>query len=236
MLELCNVSYYYTSYRGFAAYKHYVLRHIDLKLEVGQNIAIMGKSGCGKSTLAKIACGLLRPQRDEAGAVGEVRLHSVPINICNLSFRRAFCAQVQILFQDSIGSLNPHFTCLENCLEPLVYLKACEKKEAIERIYMLMEDLALPKDILFKQVGMISGGEAQRICLVRALSIKPRVLILDESTSGLDYELSLHIMDYLKRWQRGNKSAIMLISHDEHIARGLCGRVYMMNTKGELET
>ena len=234
MLEFKNVSYAYTTYRVFATRTKPVLRHINLHLPSNQSLAIMGASGCGKSTLAKIACGLLQPSKDENGAVGEVRYESHPLSLGTLSQRRAFYKQVQILFQDCIGSLNPYFTCLENCLEPLKYLSTYKKEEHIERLCALAQDVALPQDILFKQVGMISGGEAQRICLIRALSVEPKLLILDENTSGLDYELSLAILDYLKNWRERTKASILLITHDDEVAYNLCENVRIMNPQGEL--
>lgn len=235
MLRLCNVSFYYTTYRLFSTYKKQVLRHVNLELTANSSLAIMGKSGSGKSTLAKIICGLLQPNIDENGALGEVKFYSKALQIDSLEARRRFYAEVQILFQDCIGSLNPHFTCLENCFEPLTYLTNCSKDEGMERIRALSSDLGLPTGVLDKQISSISGGEAQRICLIRALSIMPKILILDESLSGLDYELSTAVIGFLKRWQRQNNGSILLITHNENIAYALCDSVRILNDNGNLQ-
>ena len=83
---------------------------------------------------------------------------------------------------------------------------------------------------------MISGGEAQRICLIRALLVEPKLLILDESTSGLDYELCLEVIAFLKEWQKEQNRTILLITHDEAVAKRLCNNVCVMNAQGELKT
>ncbi|WP_334082966.1 ATP-binding cassette domain-containing protein [Helicobacter typhlonius] len=236
MLELKNVSYSYTSYRLFGTRTKQVLRHINLRMQSHQSLAIMGQSGCGKSTLAKIACGLLHPSKDENGARGVVEYNSALLKLKNIETRRDFYRQVQILFQDCIGSLNPYYSCLENCLESLQYLSHLSKEESIARLKALARDLALPEDIFSRQVGSISGGEAQRICLIRALCVEPKLLILDENTSGLDYELSLAVVEYLKQWQKRTGVSILLITHDEEVARRLCDDVRVMSAQGELES
>lgn len=229
MLELENVSFYHRTYRVFSKSEKQILSHISLKIESGTNYAIMGNSGCGKSTLAQIMCGILSPSLDELGQVGQVHFDGVRLNLSQLSQRRSFYSQVQMLFQDSISSLNPRFSCYENILEPLLYLGAGQTKEQIQsRMERLCQKLGLPKEILDKSVAMISGGEAQRICLIRALLLEPRILILDESLSGLDYELCDEVLAFLREWQGESGASVVLITHDENIALRFCEKVYLL--------
>ena len=229
MLELENISFYHRTYRVFYKSEKQILSHISLKIESGRNYAIMGNSGCGKSTLAQIMCGILSPSLDELGQVGQVRLNGKALHLNELSQRRNFYSQVQMLFQDSISSLNPRFSCYENILEPFLYLRAGQRKEQIDkRIVELCQKLGLPKDILGKSVAMISGGEAQRICLIRALLLNPRILILDESLSGLDYELCDEVLAFLREWQGESRASVVLITHDENIALRFCEKVYLL--------
>ena len=226
MLELENISFYHRTYRVFYKSEKQILSHISLKIESGRNYAIMGNSGCGKSTLAQIMCGILSPSLDE---LGQVRFNGKALHLNELSQRRSFYSQVQMLFQDSISSLNPRFSCYENILEPFLYLGAGQRKERIDkRIVELCQKLGLPKDILGKSVAMISGGEAQRICLIRALLLNPRILILDESLSGLDYELCDEVLAFLREWQGESRASVVLITHDENIALRFCERVYLL--------
>lgn len=229
MLELENVSFYHRTYRVFSKSEKQILSHISLKIESGTNYAIMGNSGCGKSTLAQIMCGILSPSLDELGQVGQVHFDGARLNLSQLSQRRSFYSQVQMLFQDSISSLNPRFSCYENILEPLLYLGAGQTKEQIQsRMEGLCQKLGLPKEILDKSVAMISGGEAQRICLIRALLLNPRILILDESLSGLDYELCDEVLAFLREWQGESRASVVLITHDENIALRFCEKVYVL--------
>lgn len=226
MLELENVSYYHNVYRVFHRSKKQILSHVCLRIEYGKNYAIMGKSGSGKSTLAQIMCGLLKPQVDECGVRGAVRFQGKDLSLGSLESRRGFYSQVQMLFQDSIGSLNPRLSCYENVIEPLLYLGT--SAQARERVVAMLNKVGLDECILDKSVAMISGGEAQRICLVRALLLNPRILILDESLSGLDYELCFEVLDMLMRWQAQTQASIVAITHDEKIALSLCGRIALV--------
>ncbi len=229
MLELENVSFYHRTYRVFSKSEKQILSHISLRIESGRNYAIMGNSGCGKSTLAQIMCGILSPSLDELGQVGQVHFDGAKLNLSSLAQRRSFYSQVQMLFQDSISSLNPRFSCYENILEPLLYLGAGQTKEQIQsRMERLCQKLGLPKEILDKSVAMISGGEAQRICLIRALLLEPRILILDESLSGLDYELCDEVLEFLREWQGESGASVVLITHDENIALRFCEKVYLL--------
>lgn len=229
MLELENISFYHRTYRVFRQCEKQILSHISLKIESGANYAIMGSSGCGKSTLAQIMCGILCPSVDELGQVGQVRFNGERLELSGLSQRRSFYSQVQMLFQDSISSLNPRFSCYENILEPLLYLGVGRTKGQIDkRIVELCQKLGLPKEILHKNVAMISGGEAQRICLIRALLFEPRILILDESLSGLDYELCDEVLAFLREWQGKSRASVVLITHDEKIALRFCEKVYLL--------
>lgn len=234
MLKVCNVSYYYTSYKGIFAQKKYVLERIDLHIKPNMCVGIMGESGGGKSTLAKIVSGILSPKRDVNGQLGEVRFDDKALCLSTLKARRAFYRQVQILFQDSIGSLNPRYSCLENCIEPLSYLTMFNKEDGIARIKYLAQSLDISQDVLSKHVAMISGGEAQRICLIRALSTEPKLLILDESLSGLDYELALNVIDFLRKWQHTHHSSILLITHNVHLARKMCDEIYLLKPQESL--
>ena len=229
MLELENISFYHRTYRVFSKSEKQILSHISLRIESGRNYAIMGNSGCGKSTLAQIMCGILSPSLDELGQVGQVRFDGARLNLSSPAQRRSFYSQVQMLFQDSISSLNPRFSCYENILEPLLYLGAGQTKEQIQsRMEGLCQKLGLPKEILDKSVAMISGGEAQRICLIRALLLNPRILILDESLSGLDYELCDEVLAFLREWQGESRASVVLITHDENIALRFCEKVYVL--------
>ncbi|RDU70312.1 ABC transporter ATP-binding protein [Helicobacter aurati] len=230
LLTLQNICYDYQSIRFFSKAKGLrILSNINLQIDIGECVGIMGANGCGKSTLARIIAGLQRQTS------GKIFLHDVLVKPQSLSglLRRAqqeaFYKQVQIIFQDPISSLNPRFTILQNLQEPLHYLLDVHKKEAqLARIVPLMESLELDSAILQSYPAMVSGGQAQRICLIRALLVKPSLLILDEATSNLDYILCIKILRFLKDWQNNNACAFLYITHNEEFALNFCQRLLMM--------
>jgi len=185
-----------------------------MEIRENERIGLVGVNGSGKSTLAKIIAGLIRP----TGA--EILLDGVNIfNTAKIS-QKIFYKHVQILFQDPLASLNMRLSVFENLIEPLIYLLNIHKKsEQMELIMPLLESLKLDSNILCRYPSMISGGQAQRICLARALLVKPRLLILDESTSNLDYLLAINILDFLTSYQQYSPCAMLYISHNKELVR-----------------
>ncbi|WP_158654965.1 ABC transporter ATP-binding protein [Helicobacter muridarum] len=203
-----------------------ILHSISFQIDIGERVGIMGKNGCGKSTLARIIAGL------QEQTSGSILLNDVLVNRRNINGllsktqRRAFYKQVQIIFQDPISSLNPRFTILQNLQEPLSYLLDInDKKTQLQRIIPLLEILDLDSRILQSYPAMVSGGQAQRICIMRTLLVNPSLIILDEATSNLDYVLAIRILEFLKQWQQNNSCALLYITHNKEFASDFCNRL-----------
>ncbi|WP_394954451.1 ABC transporter ATP-binding protein [uncultured Helicobacter sp.] len=215
MLYAHNLCYSYTHHiaRAHTA----VLHNINLALHQGIHTAIIGPSGCGKSTLAKILSRLLTPQS------GELTLDSKPLH----AFGREFYTQVQILLQDSLSSLNPSLCVFDNLIEPLIYLLNIRDETTQHHLIdPILERVHLPHSILSAYPAMLSGGELQRVCLLRALLVSPRILILDESLSGLDFALQIEIVEFLQTLE---STTIICITHDISLARRLCGQFVFLD-------
>lgn len=210
ILQARNVCYGYREYIALRCVDTSVLHNANLTLHQGIHTAIIGPSGCGKSTFAKLLSKILTPQS------GEITLDSKPVRV----FGREFYTQVQILFQDSLASLNPSLCVFENLIEPLVYLLDIhDKPTQLARITPLLERLHLSSTILSAYPTMLSGGELQRVCLLRALILEPKILILDESLSGLDFALQIETIEFL---QTLKTITIICITHDISLAHRLC--------------
>ena len=149
--------------------------------------------------------------------------------LSNLAERREFYKQVQILFQDPIGSLNPRLTLRESLCVPLRYLLGLQDRQAQEsRILPLLARLGLDEGLLDAYPAMLSGGQAARFCLARALLARPKYIILDESTSSLDERVESEILALLKELQEEGGLGVLLITHSARLARKFCEKIYIM--------
>ena len=149
--------------------------------------------------------------------------------LSNLAQRREFYKQVQILFQDPIGSLNPRLTLRESLCVPLRYLLGLQDRQAQEaRILPLLARLGLDEGLLDAYPAMLSGGQAARFCLARALLARPKYIILDESTSSLDERVEGEILALLKELQEEEGLGVLLITHSARLARKFCEKIYIM--------
>lgn len=223
LLEVRNINHTFTYNTFFRKYTKQILSNINFQMQQGENVALIGPSGCGKSTLAKIIAQLQKPQS------GQILFHNNVIQLQNLHQRREFYKQVQILFQDPLGSLNPRYNVLEHLQEPLNYLLNIKNKAVqLQKIYPLLDQLALPKNILYHYPQMLSGGQAQRICIARMLLIKPLFVILDETTSGLDYQLQEEIWDLFLNMQKTYNTTFLFITHDLMLAHKYCQTIMLM--------
>ena len=156
------------------------------------------------------------------------------LNLANLAQRREFYKQVQILFQDPIGSLNPRLTLRESLCVPLRYLLGLQDRQAQEaRILPLLARMGLDEGLLEAYPAMLSGGQAARFCLARALLARPKYIILDESTSSLDERAESEILALLKELQEEEGLGVLLITHSVELARKFCEKIYIMES-GEI--
>ena len=231
LLEVDNISHSFTYNNLFRKKTSQILNNISFKIKQGENAALIGPSGCGKSTLAKIIAQLQKPTS------GNIFFQNKPVILQNLSQRRTFYKHLQILFQDPLGSLNPRYNVLANLQEPLCNLLDIKDLDTqLQKIYPILELLSLPKQILYHYPQMLSGGQAQRVCIARILLIKPKFVILDESTSGLDYELQETIWNLFLDMQRTHNTTFLFITHDIILAHKYCQKLMLMENGNLIET
>ncbi|WP_029410520.1 ATP-binding cassette domain-containing protein [Treponema pedis] len=208
--------------------KTHVLKNISFDMEYGEALGLLGKSGSGKSTLAKIMIGLLQP------SAGIVEFGGKPLDLSNLSKKREFYKQVQIVFQDSLSAVNPRLTVKEIIEEPLLYLTALNRTERLERIQNLMKRLEIAEDFLEKKAVLLSGGQLQRVAVARAMAVNPKLIILDEALSSLDTPLQSGILELLKRLK--GEVSFLFITHDIRLVKLFCDRVILLENGEIAET
>jgi ABC-type dipeptide/oligopeptide/nickel transport system ATPase subunit len=181
---------------------------VSLTLERGRALGIVGRSGSGKSTLARCIAGFERP---DSGSI------SVPAR------------EVQLIFQEAAASLNPRFTAEEILAEPLVIRRRGSRDDRRRAACKALEMVGLPAAVASKPALSFSGGERQRLAVARALVVEPKLLILDESFSGLDLLLQAQTTALLADLRARLHLTCILISHDLTLARRVCDEVVVMH-------
>jgi peptide/nickel transport system ATP-binding protein len=191
---------------------------ISLDVERGEIHALVGESGSGKTTLAKSAIGLVPLASGEARIAAD-RIATMSV----LDLRR----RAQIVFQDPFASLSPRFT-LRALLEEPAAIHALDAVEHRERVTELCRRLGIAEELLSKYPHQISGGQARRVGVVRALSLGPDLLVADEPTAGLDVSVQGELLNLLRELNRQSGLALLLVTHNLAVVRRIARRTSVM--------
>ncbi len=222
LLEIRKLSHVYRGRRLFRrAASLRALDRVDLALDAGSTLGVVGESGCGKTTLARIVAGLLQPT-----SCASFRFRGRQLAAPTA---RAVRGPIQLVFQDPTSALNPRKTVRHALESPLKNLLRVSKKECRERVDELMDRVHLSGSLLERYPHELSGGQAQRVGVARALAAEPVLLVLDEPTSALDVSVQAQILKLLARLQQELQLAYLFISHDLAVVEYFCARVAVMH-------
>jgi len=202
---------------------------VSFTLEAGRTLGLVGESGCGKSVMALSLLGLVEPP----GRItrGRVRLNGRNLlDLNNEQLRRIRGAEMAMVFQDPMTSLNPVLTVGRQVSETIVSHQNLSRLEARDKTLALLARVGLPNPakIYSRFPFQLSGGQRQRVLIAMALALKPKVLIADEPTTALDVTVQAQILDELNRLKSELHTAIVLISHDLGIVAGMADEVAVM--------
>lgn len=193
---------------------------INLDIEEGEFVAILGTSGCGKSTLLNMLSGLERPTK------GEIKINGVTINKVSEKNMSKFRAQVMgFIFQQY--NLIPSLTALENVMLPLT-IQGKPKKERARRSKEILVRLGLGSRLRNKPSEM-SGGQQQRVSIARSLVCNPKIIFADEPTGNLDSKTTIEILEFMQKIVREENRTLIMVSHDMEVAMYADRIVHMLD-------
>lgn len=231
LLNVSALSHHYAHANLSGKHQHHaVLKNVSLTLQRGETVALLGRSGCGKSTLARLLVGLELPSQ------GSIRWRDKALPQLNRAQQKAFRRDIQMVFQDSISAGNPRKTVREILREPMRHLLSLSKAEQLTRAREMLNAVDLDDSVLDKRPPQLSGGQLQRVCLARALTVEPKLLILDEAVSNLDLVLQAGVIRLLKKLQQQFGTACLFITHDLRLVERFCQRVIVMDEGQIVET
>jgi glutathione transport system ATP-binding protein len=195
---------------------------VSFEIRPGETLALVGESGCGKSTIARSITGLVTPE------AGTIELDGKRIDCAKGGDFRPFRQEVQIVFQDPFGSLDPRLTVGFTIAEPLLINRLLNKRAARERVSALLTMVGLSPDHAGRYPHEFSGGQRQRIAIARALVTEPKLVVADEAVSALDVSIRAQIINLLMELQSRLRLAYLFISHDIALVERIAHRVAVM--------
>ena len=195
--------------------------HFDL--QPGEILGIVGESGCGKSTLARTLVGL------QAASAGSIRYQGQELIGLNRKQWKPLRRDVQLVFQDPLGSLSPKMKVLDIVAEPLkALMPELPADERKARARALLARVGLGEELADRRASELSGGQGQRVGIARALIVEPKLLICDEPVSALDVSIQAQIINLLADLAQERQLAMIFIAHDLAVVRQLADRVLVM--------
>ena len=225
-LEIKNLKAHFPVERG-VIFRHVVgtvkaVDGVDLELQQGEIVGLVGESGCGKSTLGRTILQLIPPTDGTVILGGK--------NLTRLDRRelRAARADFQMIFQDPYASLNPRMTVYDTLAEAIRAHREVPASELPERVAALMQRVGLSPRYIRKYPHEFSGGQRQRIAIARALAVEPKLIVADEPVSALDVSIQAQIINLLAKLSREMELTLMFISHDLSVVKHISDRIAVM--------
>ena len=198
------------------------LKGISLDIQPGETVGLVGESGSGKTTVGRVILGLTEATSGDVWFDGENITHA------SRERRRTLGRDIQVVFQDPYGSLNPARTIGDTLAEPLMNDKSLTGKDISERVAEVLQQVGMPTDTASRYPGMFSGGQRQRIAIARAVIAKPRLIVCDEPVSALDLSVQAQVLNLLKSLQQSMGLAMLFISHDLTVVRHVSHRTVVL--------
>ena len=224
VLKADNLHKHYPVSQGLGKAKAYVkaLNGVSFELEAGETLAVAGESGCGKSTLARQLTLI------EAPTQGELFINDEGTTGYSRKALKELRTEIQMVFQNPYGSLNPRHTIGYQLTEPLDIHTKLSKEEKRDKINEMMRNVGLRPEHAGRFPHMFSGGQRQRIALARAMMLNPKIVVADEPTSALDVSIQAQVLNLFMDLQDEYRTAYVFISHNLSVVRHVADDVMVM--------
>lgn len=224
VLKADNLHKHYPVSQGLGKPKAYVkaLNGISFELQAGKTLAVVGESGCGKSTLARQLT-LIEEPTD-----GELFINDEATTGYSRKALKDLRTEIQMVFQNPYGSLNPRHTIGYQLTEPLDIHTKLSKEDKREKINEMMRNVGLRPEHAGRFPHMFSGGQRQRIALARAMMLNPKIVVADEPTSALDVSIQAQVLNLFMDLQDEYHTAYVFISHNLSVVRHVADDVMVM--------
>ena len=226
LVEIKDLKVHYPSRSGFwnrVTDEVPAVDGITFNIEAGETYGLVGESGSGKSTTGKSVVGL------EKVTSGSILYNGQDITKKANRRKLDYNHDVQMIFQDSLSSLNPRKRIEDIIAEPLRNFEHLSKEDEKLRVLQLLDIVGLDADALYKYPHQFSGGQRQRIGVARAVATNPKLIIADEPVSALDLSVQAQVLNFMKKIQREFGISYLFISHDLGVVRHMCNNIAIMN-------
>ncbi len=219
LLELRNLS---KTYPGAGGSTVQAVADVSLTIAPGEVLGVVGESGCGKSTLGRTLLRLTEPSG------GQILFDGQDITGLRGAGLKAVRRNLQVIFQDPFGALNPRHTVGQIVAEPLLVQGIGSRATRAARVAELLQIVGLPEGAARRYPHEFSGGQRQRIAIARALALEPKLIVADEAVSALDVSVQSQIINLIAGLRRRLGLAILFISHDLSVIRHVSDRIAVM--------
>jgi len=230
LLEVRNLRKFFPIVKGMFRTVIGNVRAVDdvsFAVHEGETLGLVGESGCGKTTTSRC---ILRAQAPTGGEILFRRRNGEVVDLAPMSRPelRPLRPEIQMIFQDPFGSLNPRMTLFDNVGEPLLVNGMRNRRERTERVAELLRLVGLRPEFMHRFPHAFSGGQRQRIGIARALSTNPRLVVADEPVSALDVSVQAQVLNLLLELQQRLNLTFLFVAHDLSVVRHISDRVAVM--------